>query len=181
MQRPLKKAFVPQGGRDDAALMTNLLAPDGSPAPPGENFAATSPEKSPSKARPATAVCAPHRPSTASKARTRPATAGAAGTITLRPVIHGHDANESASESSSDQVSRLLHTGPDRVLSGGSTKHGLEPAFSRGALEMSAAHLRGSVANNEPFVDLMGVHVDSAYLKSGRSGASGGTGCCSIM
>lgn len=85
------------------------------------------------------------------------------------------------SESGSDHPSGPLNMGPDRLYSAGSfAKHGLEPALSRGALEMSAAHLRGSVVNDEPFVDFMGVHVDSTYLKSGRSGASKGS-CCSIM
>lgn len=87
----------------------------------------------------------------------------------------------SISESGSEQPSGLLQTGSDHLYSaGGASKHGLEPALSRGALEMSAAHLRGSIVNDEPFVDFMGVHVDSTYLKSGRSTTSKGS-CCSIM
>lgn len=200
LQRPLKKALTPQSEHDDDAMLTSLLAADGSPAMPGQQYAANSPQKSPAKARPSTAAGALGRPSTAAGAtarpstaagvaarpstagstKPRPATAGPMRTFPSRPILHGSEADASASESSADHSSRQLHTGPDRAYSVGSTKHGLEPAVSRGALEMSAAHLRGSLVEDEPFVDLMGVHVDSAYLKSGRSGASGG-GCCSIM
>jgi hypothetical protein len=58
----------------------------------------------------------------------------------------------------------------------------LQPALSRGALETSAAHLRDSSAYEEPFVDLLGVQVSSAYLKAGTPGASNKSfGCCAIM
>eukprot|EP00892_Ulva_mutabilis_P005193 jgi/Ulvmu1/3045/UM015_0085.1 len=178
--RPLRKALTPHSEHDDDAMMTNLLAPDGSPAQPNQQFASNSPARSPTKARPSTAACAPARPSSAGATKARPATAGTMRVFPSQPMLNCSEAHASASDASSDQASKRLHTCPDRVHSVGSGKQRLEPAVSRGALEMSAAHLRGSLVDDEPFVDLMGVHVDSDYLKSGRSGKSG-TGCCTIM
>lgn len=60
----------------------------------------------------------------------------------------------------------------------------LQPTASRGALEASAAHMRDSSSFEEPFVDLLGVPVSSAYLKAGPTGGGGlQAKCCgcSIM
>lgn len=55
----------------------------------------------------------------------------------------------------------------------------LQPAVSRGALEASAAHMRDNSAFEEPFVDLLGVQVSSAYLKAGGSAGEGvQSKCC---
>lgn len=58
----------------------------------------------------------------------------------------------------------------------------LQPAVSRGALEASAAHMRDSSTLEEPFVDLLGVQVPSAYLKAGTpGGAAQSSQCCGCV
>ena len=54
----------------------------------------------------------------------------------------------------------------------------LQLAGSRGALEASAAHMQDSSTLDEPFVDMLGVHVSSAYLKAGSVGGGGQAKCC---
>lgn len=57
----------------------------------------------------------------------------------------------------------------------------LQPAGSRGALEASAAHMQDSSTLEEPFVDMLGVHVSSAYLKAGSAGGGVQAKCCGCV
>jgi hypothetical protein len=87
------------------------------------------------------------------------------------------------SEHASDSSRRRAGSGsrdPDHRIQYSGESLRLQPALSRGALEVSAAHMRDSSAIEEPFVDLLGVPVSSAYLKAGGAGGSTQSRCCGM-